>query len=409
MPTKRFQLRWAEKLGNQDFPYAIHTLLLFKDKVIMAVSDTKSFVERAISIHGDKYDYSKVNYSSTYFKVEIICLIHGSFFQAPKTHFKGSGCKLCGTLITQKKTTKSNFKFIEDAKSKFNNNFDYSSVVYNGVHSPIKILCPEHGEFIRTPNEFFKGHICAKCKNLPIRQKEIEEISKSIIEKATIRHSSKYTYPNLQYKSGKDKINVMCSNHGEFKIGIGIHVYSGKGCKQCWLDRHCWTHDEIIKAFSNKHSNRYNYSKTKFEHVRTKVIITCSEHGDFMQSPSQHLNGAGCPKCCDSKGETAINNYLNFNNINFIREYTFVDCHSIEGTRYKLRFDFYLPDYNMCIEFDGLQHYKRIKYWGLDKFDIIQRNDGIKNKYCKDNNIQLLRIRYNQINKVEEILSGIFN
>ena len=84
---------------------------------------------------------------------------------------------------------------------------------------------------------------------------------------------------------------------------------------------------------------------------------------------------------------------------------TFDSCLDIR----KLKFDFYLLDYNICIEFDGYQHFKSVKWFGGDEYlDNIKRKDNIKTQFCKDNNIELLRIKYNQINKIDEILDSVF-
>ena len=118
--------------------------------------------------------------------------------------------------------------------------------------------------------------------------------------------------------------------------------------------------------------------------------------------PYTHLYGIGCPICNESKGEKTIRNFLLINNINFIQQKKFDDCKH----KQKLSFDFYLPKYNTCIEYDGIQHFELLKYIGFDKFKIIQKRDIIKNNYCISNNIHLLRIKYNE--NILDILSKFF-
>ena len=117
------------------------------------------------------------------------------------------------------------------------------------------------------------------------------------------------------------------------------------------------------------------------------------------------MKGQGCPFCSASTGELFIWEYLNNYNINCIFQHSFEDC------RYKrpLRFDFYLPDYNMCIEFDGRQHFCYNTKYSLGRFDDIKKRDKIKDDYCKDNNIKLLRISYEDQDRIEEILKKELN
>ena len=160
----------------------------------------------------------------------------------------------------------------------------------------------------------------------------------------------------------------------------------------------------IIKA-NIKHHNKYNYSKVKYVDSKTKVEIICPEHGSFLQSPNNHLSGNGCPLCNISHGEKMISSILTDLKIEYIREYIFSDCINIKP----LRFDFYLPEYNICIEYDGVQHFKPILFWkGEEGFKITVQNDLIKNEYCSKNKIKLLRIKYTEKN-IENISTKIFD
>jgi very-short-patch-repair endonuclease len=129
--------------------------------------------------------------------------------------------------------------------------------------------------------------------------------------------------------------------------------------------------------------------------------IACKKHGEFEQRPDNHLRGDGCPSCNNSVGENLVENYLIRNNLSFKKEKTFKDCKNKEV----LSFDFYLENLNTIIEFDGIQHYEPIEYFGgLENFTYRKLNDEIKNEYCKNNNIRLIRIPFYDINRIEEIL-----
>jgi len=140
--------------------------------------------------------------------------------------------------------------------------------------------------------------------------------------------------------------------------------------------------------------------------MNIKIKIKCNKCCTiFYQRPKDHINNKqGCPICKESKGEKIIRHYLINNNIKYETQKTFNGC----IYKKKLKFDFYLPKYNTCIEFDGEQHSKPIKYFGgINQLNIIQKRDKIKTNYCNNNNIQLIRINYNK--KVKKILDNFFN
>jgi len=121
------------------------------------------------------------------------------------------------------------------------------------------------------------------------------------------------------------------------------------------------------------------------------------------------LRQHGCPVCKESKGEANIFNFLNLNNINYIRQKTFDKLIGIGGG--KLKFDFYIPKLNLCIEYDGPQHYndKSFKFKNFKSdFESIVANDNIKNKFCIDNNIKLIRIPYYESNNIKNTLNRLF-
>jgi len=150
----------------------------------------------------------------------------------------------------------------------------------------------------------------------------------------------------------------------------------------------------------------YIYNKTNYSGNNKKIIITCNIHGDFKQTPWVHMNGNGCNKCNynKSKGIRDIEEILNINNIRYEEEYTFKDLRN-KGL---LRFDFAIfreGNLLFLIEYNGKQHYKLAGSFPItqEKFTYNEYNDKLKVKYCSDNNIPLLIIRFNQDHK--EILN----
>jgi hypothetical protein len=116
--------------------------------------------------------------------------------------------------------------------------------------------------------------------------------------------------------------------------------------------------DEFVKRSKVIHKNKYDYTATDYVHGKLKVKITCPTHGEFRQSPNNHLNGSGCPTCKSSRGEMLIAQILSKHDIAFVQEYKLPNIH------YKFRYDFYLPDYRLLIEFHGIQHYHPVGYFG---------------------------------------------
>ena len=149
------------------------------------------------------------------------------------------------------------------------------------------------------------------------------------------------------------------------------------------------------------HDFRYDYSLVDYKNCMEKVKIVCKKHGIFEQTPNKHLVGHGCSKCNQSKGEMKIEIILKNENINFIKQKTFPECKNIK----LLPFDFYLPELNICIEYDGDQHYKIIQRFGGESgFLYRQNNDKIKTEYCKNNNIFLIRLKNKEYDDLLEII-----
>jgi hypothetical protein len=163
------------------------------------------------------------------------------------------------------------------------------------------------------------------------------------------------------------------------------------------------TSEEFIYKAKLVHGERYNYNLVKYINAKTKIKIICPIHGEFEQVPNYHLSGSGCPLCVESKGEHKIKNLLSLNNINFIPQYRFPDCKHIKP----LPFDFYLADYNICIEYNGKQHYIIVPYWGGENYlKLQQKRDNIKKEYCLKNNIRLIIIKHDE--DIYEILNRLF-
>lgn len=229
------------------------------------------------------------------------------------------------------------------------------------------------------------------------------------IEKAISIHGDLYNYDKFNYFKSSYKSIITCKIHGDFEQSPNNHL-SGKGCRYCKQRSYSYTTDEIIEKFIDSHGDKYDYSLVEYKNLTTKVRIICPIGGEFDILPQNHYRGYGC-SCCSShrsSGEELIQTILNNYNVKTLPQHTFDDCIN----KYKLRFDFYLPDYNICIEYDGLQHYKPIEWFGgIEGFEKTLLRDQIKNDYCTKNGINLYRIKYNdnielKINQLLEILNN---
>jgi len=341
---------------------------------------TKEFIQKAKLKHGNKYDYSLVDYINNKIKIKIICPKHGIFEQTPNNHLNGTLCYKCVNIV---KTTK---EFIQKAKLKHDNKYDYSLVKYKDSKTKVKIICLEHGTFEQTPNNHLNGKNCLICAG------HEKLTTKEFIQKAKLKHGNKYDYSLVDYINSQTKVEIICLEHGIFKQLPNSHL-NGIGCPTCGGTKKLTTKEFIQKA-KLKHDNKYDYSLVDYINSQTKVKIICLEHGIFEQTPNSHLNGVGCPICKSSKGEQQIINYLKRNNIKYIKEYKFNNCKNMRP----LPFDFYLPDKNILIEYDGIQHFKPFTFFGgVNGLNYRIRNDNIKTEYCKNYNIKLIRIKYNDV------------
>lgn len=133
----------------------------------------------------------------------------------------------------------------------------------------------------------------------------------------------------------------------------------------------------------------------------SNVKIICKKHGVFEQNANTHRRGSGCSICKISRGELKIEQYLKENNIKYKIQKRFKHCKN----KNRLPFDFYLSEYNICIEYDGELHYKKSRRYNAEyKLKQTKINDKIKTKYCKDSNIKLIRIPYWEFKNIENKL-----
>ena len=193
----------------------------------------EDFIKKAREVHGDKYDYSKVNYDSCETKVCVICPKHGEFWQVPAYHTQGVGCPKCANEDNGNRKRLLKEEFIKKANEKHRDKYNYSKVEYNGAHTKVCIICPEHGEFWQRPADHIKGQGCPKCRNEATGER-CRLSKEEFIKKANEIHKGKYNYDKVEYKNRMTKVCIICPNHGEFWQRPNDHL-SGYGCPKCNL------------------------------------------------------------------------------------------------------------------------------------------------------------------------------
>lgn len=192
-------------------------------------SNVAEFIIKAKKIHGDKYDYSKVNYQGNKVKVCISCPEHGDFWQVPNSHLSGRGCPICGKAMTRSSLRDTLDSFIKKARVKHGDEYDYSLVEYIDSIHKVKIICPEHGVFEQTPAMHLSENGCPKCgiiKAHPFKDTE------TFIADARRIHGDKYDYSKTEYISVFKPITIICPKHGDFSQTPNSHLH-GHGCPRC--------------------------------------------------------------------------------------------------------------------------------------------------------------------------------
>ena len=237
------------------------------------------FISKAIKIHKDRYDYSKVNYVDSKTKILIICKIHGEFYQTPCNHLSNYNCQKCAK----------NFKldtigFIEKAKTIHNNKYDYSKVNYINTDSPIIIICKEHGDFVQIPDFHINRKCgCPKCSNNV--KLEIDEF----ILRANKVHKNKYDYYKVVYINNSTQIIITCKKHGDFIQKPFVHLL-GHGCPSCINKTEYKFFTKMIEFYPTiKKQYKVDWCKNKkylpfdFAIEELKIIIEIDGNQHFKQ------------------------------------------------------------------------------------------------------------------------------
>lgn len=252
------------------------------------LNSTETFIDKAVKLHGDRYDYSLVNYTGVRDYVKIICKFHGEFEQEVRVHLMGCHCQKCANemISDNKKHTLSSF--IERSKQHHGERYDYSLVEYKHSCSPVKIICSIHGTFKQNPKEHMDGNGCTKCA----REKNKDACRKDndyFINKAKLRHGDSYDYSLAEYTKATTKVKIICKTHGVFEQRPNDHYTSG--CPTC---NHISTYSK--SSYINNANKHHNGEATlyfiqvfddveNFYKVGITVYDTNERFGNFNSMP----------------------------------------------------------------------------------------------------------------------------
>lgn len=394
------------------------------------------------------------------------CKIHDVFWNiSPSNASKGKCCQKCRNEKISKSLRKNHQQYVEDLLI-YNPNVEVVDEYINS-NTPILHRCKIHNRlWIAYPYNVLEGKGCPDCRSDKIREKfiwshddylreladknpNIEPIENYVNMNTKIWHRCKLDgtkwkmSPNaiLNQKCGCPQCNSKLKTHEQYVVELfevnpnvepleeyvdsstpiwhrclidgyrwkaaPSHTLRGSGCPKCGGSLK-YTNDEFIAKLAQ--INPDIEALEEYNGGKNKITFRCKIDGHiWVARPGSALEGKGCPKCQETKGERYVRQWLESKSIPYIYQKTFSDCRD----KNMLPFDFYLPDYNVLIEYDGQQHFEPVDFagrgetWAKRQLKITQRHDSIKNIYCQFNNIRLLRISYLQ--DIEEELNRFFS
>jgi len=360
------------------------------DKVTIKQED---FEARVKAVHGDKYDLSKAVYINNRKNVTLICPIHGEFSIRPDGLFKGRGCNACG----YERMKKGKDFYIKLFRKKFGDKYKYSVNEPMLSNRHIVVTCPIHGDSLQTPVNHLESKTgCRKC-GTDNKKLSLDEF----ITKAKEVHGDLYRYDKSIYVDTYTELDIYCTRHkGYFKQRPVNHL-SGYGCTICAGNSKRTTED-FIRDAKVIHGDIYDYSKVIYNGNKEPVTLICKEHGEFTVKPNAHLvSRSGCPICSASTGEVMVRDVLDKYNLSYKTE------HMVKKTKRRFRYDFYLPDFNIFIEYNGKQHYEPNEFFGgIEEFKIRRKNDISKKRLVWRLGGNIITIRYTA-NTVELIRKAL--
>lgn len=333
----------------------------------------------------EKYDYSRVVYTSNKDKIEVICRTHNHPFWVTANNHKSkrSGCPICANNIPGSSET-----FIASATKKHSGAYTYESVVYTNSVTPVTITCHTHGAFVQTPAHHVSGNGCPACGREAQTAKRRHD-KETFVAAARAVHGDTYNYDAVEYTNSKTPVTITCQRHGDYQQIPAAHL-QGCGCTPCGYAlagaKRRSTLSDFRLAANAVHKGKYMYHATDYVSTHVPVAIECQEHGIFWQGPANHKAGKGCPLCAHTASS---------------QEHVIADAVRSFGVEVLQRrrpawmngreLDVFLPEHNLAIEYCGSHvHNSTANVYGGEPKDKWYHYD--KWKLCRDNGVTLLTI-----------------
>lgn len=272
----------------------------------------EQFTEISRKVHGDKYDYSTVEYKNKEQKVRIICPEHGEFWQRAGSHMRGKGCNSCKYVLHAKQTSLGSKEIILRAKDVHGDTYIYPEQTNINTKDNMHVVCKKHGSFYQNVGNHIRlSHGCPRCKAERHSKSRSFDLEK-FLERAKQTHGDRYDYSKVSYKRSSDPVEIICTKHGQFFQTPYSH-WSGRNCPKCAQEAltESQRYDKAIFVQKSEevHGDRYTYDLVEYIDSVTKVTIKCEKHGHFKMMPSSHLVGQGCPQCANMRkgfGRSAV-------------------------------------------------------------------------------------------------------
>ncbi len=412
--------------------------------------NSKEFIERAKSIHGERYKYDKVEYKNSNTKVVITCPLHGDFMQAPNHHLQGKGCRNCSYTLRARNLSMSKNDFLTRAEELHGELYDYSLVEFTNANTPVSIICPEHGVFSQIPSVHLRPASCKRCATSKLSESR-KRTTEEFIHDAIKKHGDRYDYSKTIYVSSRDKLIIICPSHGEFKQIAHSHLI-GMGCNKCAAIKKGkdkafsidFAHELARKkggaCLSQKYLNQNEKLKwkcecgymweaktsnvvqgnwcpkcagkvlsirdmsilakerkgkvlsKKYKTAKSKLRWSCSHGHEFEMTYDVVKRGGWCPKCTEGLGERIARIYFEeLFEVSFPKSYPNW-LRSNEG--FQLELDGYAKKVGIAFEHQGRQHYSVQNRFIKDAKSLERRInlDQLKRHLCEVNGVVLIEI-----------------
>lgn len=237
-----------------------------------------------------------------------------------------------------------------------------------------------------------------------MRRKTTEEFKQILVDK----YGDRFTLLS-EYHNNCTKVKLRCNECGNiiYKRPAKMMGQDNEGCYICNGKNHYKTKESLQEEVNAKFPDNY-IILGDYVRARTPLLVlnTKCDH-TYNISPDNLLRGKGCPLCRQSSYEDYVDEYLSLSDFSYIKQKTFDDLKGVGGR--SLKFDYYLTDYNICLEIDGQYHYYNNAWENREDYLKDHRNcvqnDAIKNDYCKSHNIPLVRIHYSELHNICPIIN----